>query len=78
VLTPTVAGTPAFVVVKDALRFPSVKVAPALKLAKGFNVAKLLVGVSVVWSIDVRLLTVKSFPSPEVSSPSAELSLNSK
>jgi hypothetical protein len=46
--------------------------------AKGFIVAKLLVGVSVVWSIDVRLLTVKSLPFPEVSSPSAELSLNSK
>jgi hypothetical protein len=45
---------------------------------KGFNVAKLLVGVSVVWSIDVKLLTVKSLPFPEVSSPSAELSLNSR
>jgi hypothetical protein len=58
-------------------KLPSVKVALAI-LSKELRVQKLLVGVSVVWSIDVRLLTVKSLPLPEVSSPSAELSLNSR
>jgi hypothetical protein len=49
------------------LRFPSdsvTLVVPPTPI-KGFNVAKLLVGVSVVWSIDVRLLTVHVFPFPE-------------
>jgi hypothetical protein len=43
-----------------------------------FFVAKLLVGVSVVWSIDVKLLTVNVFPLPELSVPKAPLSWNSK
>jgi hypothetical protein len=45
---------------------------------KGLRVQKLLVGVSVVWSMLVKLLTVKLFPSPEVSVPKAPLSWNSK
>jgi hypothetical protein len=40
-------------------RFPSEYVPTALTSSKGFNVAKLLVGVSVVWSMLVKLLTVK-------------------
>jgi hypothetical protein len=41
---------------------------PSLKLMLQ-KVQKLLVGVSVDWSIAVRLLTVKSFPFPDTSAP---------
>jgi hypothetical protein len=59
-------------------RFPSEYVPTALTSSKGFNVAKLLVGVSVVWSMLVKLLTVNVFALPELSVPKAPLSWNSK
>ena len=42
------------------------------------HVQKLLVQVSVDWSIAAKLVKLKSLPFPEVSSPKAELSLNSR
>ena len=36
---------------------------------KGLRVQKLFVGVSVVWSMLVKLLTVKLFPLPDASAP---------
>jgi hypothetical protein len=60
---------------EDKDKLPSVgaeKLEP--KGIRGFKVLKLLVQVSVVWSIDVKPFTVQSLPFPEVSSPNAELS----
>ena len=55
---------------------PSDKVAP-LSL-NGFKVAKLLVGVSVVWSVDAKFVRVKLLPLPDWSAPKLPLFSKSK
>ena len=50
-------------------KLPSDNVGAGLETIKGFNVAKLLVQVSVVTSVPARLVTAKWLSWPDVSAP---------
>ena len=66
---------------KVTAKFPSLKLGSCVAVPDlwiGFNVAKLFVQVSVLWSVAVRLVTVKLFEFPDVSKPKFELSSKSK
>ena len=58
-------------------RYPTRRVT-LQELSKELNVTKLVEHVSVDWSSDVRLLTVKSLSLPEKSSPRALALVNGK
>jgi hypothetical protein len=53
-------------------RFPSENVLPE-GVSSGLRVHQLLVGVSVVWSVDAKLVGVKLLPLPDWSAPKLPL-----
>ena len=76
-VNPKVAGIAVQEPGNTAFKLPSDKVIAEAGFTKGFNVAKLLVHVSVLWSVAARLTSVKSVP-PFLSLPRLDESSKSK